>query len=288
MNESEHEFAIRRILVALDASGHSLAALAAAAELAGALQAELLGLFVEDINLLRLAGLPFAQEIYYPAAVARQMDQSRLEQELRVQAAQARRALAQAAEKAHLVWSFKVVRGQVAAELLTAASEADLLSLGIASRPLSWRIRPGSTALAVAARSPRAVLLLQQGERVALPVLVAYDGSQAGQRALAMAVKIAQMLKTYNMPPLTVVVVDGQAEPEVAQWLEREAAAWLLGRRVRVTYRHLPQANIASLVQLVQAEQSGLLVLGGETPLIEADTIQALLDRLGCPVLMVR
>jgi nucleotide-binding universal stress UspA family protein len=132
------------------------------------------------------------------------------------------------------------------------------------------------------------VLLLQQGERVALPVLATYDGSPAGQRALAMAVKIAQMLKPDNMPPLTVVVADGEGEPKVAGRLERTAAAWLLGRPVRVTFRHLPQANIASLVQLVQAEQSGLLVLGGEMPLIEADTIQALLDRLGCPVLMVR
>ena len=53
MNEQEHALIIRRILVALDTSKHSLAALEAADELAAWLKAELFGLFVEDINLLR-------------------------------------------------------------------------------------------------------------------------------------------------------------------------------------------------------------------------------------------
>ncbi|MBK7177644.1 MAG: universal stress protein [Chloroflexi bacterium] len=57
---------IQRILVALDASPHSLAALEAAIDLAERLDAELQGLFVEDINLLRLAQLPFARELRYP------------------------------------------------------------------------------------------------------------------------------------------------------------------------------------------------------------------------------
>ena len=56
MNERELEPTIRRILVALDASPHSQAALQAASELAAALKAELVGIFVEDVNLLHLAG----------------------------------------------------------------------------------------------------------------------------------------------------------------------------------------------------------------------------------------
>ena len=54
---------VRRILVAVDASHHSIAALEAAVELATRFQAELLGLYVEDINLLRLAQLPFGREV---------------------------------------------------------------------------------------------------------------------------------------------------------------------------------------------------------------------------------
>ncbi len=55
--------AIQRILLALDASPQSVAALDTATELAGRLGAELTGLFVEDTDLLRMAALPFAAEI---------------------------------------------------------------------------------------------------------------------------------------------------------------------------------------------------------------------------------
>lgn len=287
MNEVERKHPVKRILVALDTSRHSLAALAAAVELATFLDAELLGLFVEDINLLRLAGLPFAQEIS-PSAVARQMDSARLEEELRLQANRARRALAEAAEPSQVRWSFRVVRGQVAAEVLTAALETDLLSLGIASRPLIRRIRPGSTALAVAAKAPHAVLLLQHGERLGQPVMVTYNGAAAANRALDMAARLVQKIKPESRLPLTVLIVAETEHPEAGQHLEREAAAQLLGQIAQAKFRHLTQVNLASLIEVVQAEKSGLLILGGETPLGEADPIQALLDNITCPVLLVR
>ena len=68
MNEGQGEVTIQRILVAVDASPPSFAALEAAVELAATLGAELIVLFVEDIALLRLAESPFFQlrksEIY--------------------------------------------------------------------------------------------------------------------------------------------------------------------------------------------------------------------------------
>lgn len=288
MSAAEHELTIRRILVALDASSHSLAALKAAVELAASLKAELLGLFVEDINLLRLAGLPFAQEMPYPLAVAQQMDGLRLEQELRTQASQARRALAEAAEPVRVSWSFRVARGQVTAEVLTAAAEVDLLSLGIASRPLIRRTRPGSTALTVAAKAPQTVLLLQQGEKIRSPVLVTDDGSPAAKRALAIATQLIQTLKPNGPRALTVLTVADANAPELAQRLEQEAETWLLGHDFQLNFHRLPKADVSSLVQAVRAEQGGLLVLGGETLLLEAETIQALLDKISCPVLLVR
>ena len=67
MSERQEEDKIQRILVALDASTDSLAALDAAAKLAQCLQAELVGLFVEDVNLLYMAGLPFTRELRFPS-----------------------------------------------------------------------------------------------------------------------------------------------------------------------------------------------------------------------------
>jgi len=55
--------ALRRILVALDASRSSLEALRAAAALAARMGAELECLFIEDVNLVRLGQLPVARQV---------------------------------------------------------------------------------------------------------------------------------------------------------------------------------------------------------------------------------
>ncbi len=77
MNRPAEEPKKNRILVAIDTSPHGRAALEAAADLAAASSAELCGLFVEDLNLLRLAGLPFAHEIEFASATPRPCSQDR-------------------------------------------------------------------------------------------------------------------------------------------------------------------------------------------------------------------
>jgi nucleotide-binding universal stress UspA family protein len=288
MKEEERELTIRRILVALDTSQHSLAALQAAAELAARLKAELVGLFVEDINLLRLAGLPFAREIRYPSAIVQQLDSPRLEQELKAQGAQARRALAAVAEQAQVAWSFRVVRGHVTAEVLAAALEADLLSLGISSWPSVRRGRLGSTARTVAAEAPRTVLLLQRGDKIRPPVLVVYDGSLAARRALAMAVRLLQTREQAERLPLTVLILAGEEALETMQRLEQEVITWLQQRGLQANYRQLTRADMPHLAEAVFMEKGGLLVLAGESPIIEAKALQTLLDKIDCPILLVR
>src|SRR6516165_5238200 len=170
MREGEAEFVLHRILVALDASTHSMAALAAAVQLAAAMEAELEGLFVEDINLLRLAGLPFAREVRHTASLEA-LDSLRMERALKAQAAQAREALAAAARRAQVQWSFRVVRGQVTQEVLAAAAKADLVTLGKQGRSRSPGARLGSTALRVALDAPGALLLVEYGVPAGQPVL---------------------------------------------------------------------------------------------------------------------
>jgi nucleotide-binding universal stress UspA family protein len=288
MQEPTSEPGIRRILVALDASRHSLAALEAAVELATRLKADLVGLFVEDINLVRLAGLPFAHEVRYPSAVIEQLSSPRLEQELRVQAARARRALAAAAEQAEVAWSFRVVRGQVAAEVLAAAVEADLLSLGTASWPSIRRARLGSTARLVTAEAPRAVLLLQPGDRLGQPVVVTYDGSAASRQALAIAHRLVRAGGQQDPAALCVLVLNRDDRPEKMEQLRQEVAAWLHEHALQAKLRSLAGVDVAALARVVRAERGGLLVLAGETPPIRAETVQILLDQIDCPILLVR
>lgn len=284
MSEEERTLTIRRILVALDASTHSLAALQAAAELAASLHAELSGLYVEDENLVHLAGLPFASEVRSPSATSRPVSSNEMETAMRLQAAQARRALETAATRAGARWSFQVIRGQVTASILAAALEADLLAIGRIGRPVSARTHLGSSARAIMTRAARSVLLLEHGRHIHHPILVTFDGSQAARQALTAA---AQLSQTSN-DKLNILLL-GEAEERTK--LQQAAIALLeqLGLTARYQrYHWLKEISITALVEQIEAADNCVLVLGGDNPLLEAENIQALLDSTDCPVLLVR
>jgi hypothetical protein len=115
------EVAIRRIVAGFDAGGCRLGTLRALAALAAETGAELLGVFIEETDLLRLAQLPFAAEIGYPSAMARGLDPRTLERALRVRAEALRAALGSAASR----WTFRVARGHPAEVLAAALAEGD-------------------------------------------------------------------------------------------------------------------------------------------------------------------
>ena len=80
----------RRIVVAIDGSPTSIAALEATAELASAWGSEVVGLFIEDTNLLRMASLPFAREVGSHSGAHRAINPDQFEREFRSQADRAR------------------------------------------------------------------------------------------------------------------------------------------------------------------------------------------------------
>ena len=117
----------RRFVVLLDASAPGKAALEAAAARAAELEAELLAVFVEDVDLLHLAALPFAREIGFPSATRHDLDARAMERKLNRTADEARRSIAEIAARVPLQWSFQVARGTLSAQMLAAAAEADLV-----------------------------------------------------------------------------------------------------------------------------------------------------------------
>ncbi|NIV37825.1 MAG: hypothetical protein GWN58_52955, partial [Anaerolineae bacterium] len=189
-------------------------------------------------------------------------------------------ALARASEERHIQWSFRVVRGEVALEVLAAALEADLLTLGKASRPLTPRVRLGSTARAAAAGASCCVLLLQRDMDIRPPVLAIYDGTPSARQVLVMAARLARR----EEGDLTVLIV-GDA-PEMVQRLQDQASDLLRNLGVAARYRRLTEAGAATLTHEVQAEGSGVLVLG--STVLSPEVLQMLLDEVGCPVLLVR
>ncbi|MBS0338524.1 MAG: hypothetical protein JSS40_17335 [Proteobacteria bacterium] len=168
--------AIQRVVIGFDPAPADVAALRVAAGLAAGLGAELVGLYVEDERLLRLAEHPFAREFGFHSARSRPMLPEDVARSLRAQAERVRRLVASTADPLNLAWTLEVVRGELPRSALAAASLADLLVVA------------GTHAFAPArsfepARAPAAA--------ASGPVVVLYEDSEAGRRALS----LAQMLR---------------------------------------------------------------------------------------------
>lgn len=183
---------IKHILVALDASETDKSILLAANTLANKLDAELQALFVEDINLLHLAELPFAREMTYGSKSARQLTLPDMEKQLRAQVERMRRFVESTAQQGKVKVTFNVARGQIESEVCTAAQLTDLLIVGKNTQLFSHSEKLGKVTRGVISGAQCNVLLLQHGAEIGLPVAVMYDGTDAGQRALKMAIQLAK------------------------------------------------------------------------------------------------
>src|SRR5690606_18983018 len=107
MARRPQEVTIRRIIACL---GPGCASPQAIARLALDMDAELLGLFIEDTELLRFAALPFAAEVGREGAAPRRVDVASVERALRSQAEALRRALGESLDPAAHAWTFRVTR----------------------------------------------------------------------------------------------------------------------------------------------------------------------------------
>jgi nucleotide-binding universal stress UspA family protein len=276
------DFTVRRIVVALDSSGHAAAALEAAAALAERLQAELEGLFVEDVDLLNLAGLEISGEFSLRTGSRRLLDTRALEEQLQREAAKVRRALDAAAQRARIQATFRIARGRVTAEVIAAAEGADLLILGAASHAVGFRFRPGRVALAAAAQAPHSVLVIRSGTRITGKPLVPYDGSPGAEKALATAATLARL--TGNR--VGVLITEPDAARAAA--LRERALRQLRAANVQAVLRDELEPTLDTLCRLIARTDSDLLVIPAEDPKLAGEGSLRLLERVPCPVMLVR
>jgi len=282
MSEPATEFVVRRILVALDASTQSLAALETAVALAVEMGAELEGLFVEDINLVRVAALPVARRIFYPSGTEEPLDTARMEHELKVQARRAQRSLALMAERSGIRWSFRVVRGKVSVEILAAASGSDLLTVGGSGWSLARKMQLGSTARNAAINAPKALLLVKQPLAANRPVMVVFDGSPPAEQALQAATRLVRDFRSR----LTVFLVADSSRN--TQALERQVGHLLKAKGVQARFRPVHTTDALHLADAVESEAGGLLVLARHYERLSEKAIQHLVRLVSNPVLLVR
>jgi nucleotide-binding universal stress UspA family protein len=282
----ENHLSIRRIMVALDASPRNVEMIEIAAKLAARIGSELIGLFVEDINLLRMADLPFASEIGLFSNGTRRLDSGRLELEFRAQANWMRRTLANIAEHENLAWDFRVARGSIVAEILTAGAEADLLILGKVGRSLIQRGRIGSTVRMLLHQRAGLTMILHEMRgftSAPAPVVAIYDGSLESRKALDAA---GRLVETEEIPLRVIVLADDEGS---ALKLESDVAEKVRSEGLAAKLRRLINPSLEKLAMVAQMESTGPVVIPcSGKHILEGEALCTLVNAIANPVLVVR
>lgn len=270
MTTATEPAAIRRITVTLDAYESGRPPLETAARLAAILGAELEGVFVEDINLIRLSGLPFLRELRPWAIANEQISSQRMQRELRTLARRAEQMLEGVARETGVPWSFQVWQGRPEAASLLQAFGAEILSLGRISSRVSARM------FAPARR------LTPPSRETDTSISVLFSDSEQATRAVATACSLARDMSAR----LTVMLPGNPAQAVPA--LKEQALAILKQYGQVARFVELAGVDAQSLRLAADAAGPSILITEAEHPLLQQAGLDQCLDALFCPVLLIR
>jgi nucleotide-binding universal stress UspA family protein len=279
MSEAPQPSAIERVVVPLDAAAESDAAIDIAARLAARAHAPLHGIFVEDEELLNLAGLPFTRQMTLGAA-AEALTRDHVELHLRLAAERAKKQLLAAAKRHGITASFEVVRG-ASATALAAVSERDLVVAGGLTRPIGAHFRLACRWWSSLEMARGPFLLTRQAWRASgAVVMLLRDRSAASARLLDAAAQIAAASDRV----LVVVCPPSLARaPSFDKWIDDR----LKDHPVRLQIEIGP-AEGAELQRRLGELDCRLLAVEASIAEGGSERLRELVDRFACDILVVR
>jgi nucleotide-binding universal stress UspA family protein len=247
-DEAPRVFRIRRVVVGLDGSRRSRTLLAAAARLAHHLEAQLEGVYVEEEQWLRTGPTGTIRIVGSYTGAVRAFESADLDREIRSTSRRLAGLLEEMGRKLQLESTFRKERGRPEEVLLRAASNAELITLGVVGHTPGGVFRIGSTARALAEQSETPLLLLPDGGRIS-PLVLLVEGSDVDP-ARSFARALASGFGSSVVP--------------------------LRGIR-----------TVQDLLRRLMPGVRGVLVIPRNAPLLARGGLEALLYRSGLPVALV-
>lgn len=244
------------ILVLLDTTPASEAALDSAARLARHRQLELIALFVEDQDLIALASHAFSREISALSGQSHPFDHETLLTRLAIQRRQIETCLNALDQQERLRWRLDVVTGPVTESIRQAALGAEWVVLGKSGWSASRGRRLGSTAMGLIGDSPTTVMLWEGRPLPGSSTVVALI-TDADSAAAILAV--ADTLATATATGRALLLV---FPPGVNPAVEQSALDARSGASTATMAEQLGASPLSALARILRAHPGAELVIG--------------------------
>jgi len=252
MPETVNKTRLLQVTLAVGVGDYSLANIELAVQMATALDAQVHGLFVEDIDLLQTADLPFSVEITLATAQERRLDMLSIQRSLRAESLQFRENLAQTAERSQVRWSFDTVRGRKIEAGLSGIESTGLMIVG---QTLSHRQTPAGT--------PRKKSIM------------VFDDETKG---LLQVIEVVMELGAAQLVELTVVRSEESGASTLLQALEDK-----LKNTSNLVLTQLAGYDLESVIKQSAAKPDYIIVSRHQP----SEVLRAFLEKSVCPVILV-
>ena len=275
-SKQSHPF---RVIAGFGSIADELPTIEAAMMLARALEAEIAGCFIEDVDLLNLAALPFAKAIRPADRSVLQIEREQMERELARAATSCQRTLYARSSHTSVRCSFKIMRGAYSAEIAKEAVASDLVVIN----PLNLPLRPPNAISMLWQTIDEAmgtVIMPEHGHwRADGPVVVLHSGTHVDQSILGIAVRVARATGTE-----TVLLAVDDLEDDRPKKRKRKTGPPVPGSGVRIIQARNLQTAAVHLSDL----QPSLVVLQPSEPLLGDAAIALLLKASQAPLMLLR
>ncbi len=282
MRELGQKHGIHRIVVGLTSVSNAERAMAAAAVLAKVVEAQIVGLFVQEEDMVELAEFPFARVLDFDSPKPREVSRQLMQQAYTRREAICRQALSNHAGKARVNWSFSTQQGNIRAKVEEMAGSGDYVVLSGETYGTGVQALVRAMRMVPAAVKGVVVPALHREGRATGPIVAIDDGDEAGVRTVTLAASLARQ-EGRPLHLFVIAAADADADRIGAR------AADLTGNRQAVTlHRYLPGAPQSIAAGLARLSPFFVVAdLDGE-PISDDQVAISLFRAARAPVLLVR
>jgi nucleotide-binding universal stress UspA family protein len=281
VNDDVQPLCVKRILVPIDSSSHSFAALQAALTLASHYDAILKGIYVEDIALLNLADMPFHQEIGAYTAIVREISMNDIVKGISVQSKWVVTTFQKLINRAQLNGDIAVLRGKVFDIIKQEAENCDLLIIGKSGKNIYGKQRLGSTAKALIRKHQKTLLLVEEGNQIGYPLIIVFDPSPIGRICLETA---RDLLGSGE----TLVVLLDEDDPEVYQVNRTLLSRWASDTKINISIQNYTKNNLNQFLRMIKGLKNGLFILPHHKNTPKIEMIKICLEEVSLPILLIK